>query len=219
MNAKVRKKIVILGGGGFGTFANDLCQFANHDPIGILDNHKPKGSTVNGCPVLGPIDLVEDSDLRATCHFVVAIRDFDLKREWAGRIRKSGGRLTSIFHPSVVISPSATIGEGVMINAFSFVYANARVGDLCIIESHCMIGTEVVIEEGCMIAPGAHVNRATKIEEDCFIGSCSVFVPDITVGKRCVIGAGSAVVRDILPNKVAAGVPARVLRENDGNVF
>ena len=209
-----RKRVVIMGGGGFGTFSRDLCEFAGHEPFGILDNFKKKGDLVNGCPVLGPIDLVEDAELRRTCHFIVAIRDFQLRRDWAKRVKDLGGRLTSLIHPNTVISPSAQLGEGIMINAFTFVYANAVVGDLCIIESHCMIGTEIVVGDACMVAPGAHINRQAKIGEDTFIGSCAVFVPNVTVGRNCLIGAGSAVVRDIPADKVAAGVPARVLRDN-----
>lgn len=214
MSEHAAQRIVILGGGGFGTFARDLCAFAGKEPYGILDNFKPKGTSVNGCPVLGPISLVDDAELRKRCRFVVAIRDFQLRREWAARIKRNGGKLATLIHPSVVISPSARIGEGVMINAFSFVYANAVVGDLCIIESHCMIGTEITVGDVCMIAPGVHINRQAKVGEDTFIGSCAVFIPNVTVGRNCVIGAGAAVVRDIPDNKVAAGVPARILHDN-----
>lgn len=208
------KRVVILGGGGFGTFARDLCEFSGNEPYGILDNFKPKGESVNGCPVLGPIDMVEDPELLKTCHFAVAIRDFELRRKWAKRIKDIGARLATLIHPNTVISPSAQLGEGIMINAFTFVYANAVVEDLCIIESHCMIGTETFVGGACMIAPGAHINRQAKIGEDTFIGSCAVFAPNVTVGRNCMIGAGAAVVRDIPDDKVAAGVPARVLRDN-----
>lgn len=209
-----KKRVIILGGGGFGTFVRDLCEFCGHEPVGILDNFKAKGETVNGCPVLGPTDMVEDALLRKSCEFVVAIKDFKLRREWAKRVKSAGGRLATLLHPSVVVSPSAHIGEGVVINAFSFVYANAAVGDFCIIESHCVIGTEVFVGDACLITPGAHLNRRARIGEDTMIGSHAVLAPNVTVGRHCVIGAGAAVVRDIPDNKVAAGVPARVLRDN-----
>lgn len=214
MNNTQGKRIVILGGGGFGTFARDLCEFSGNEPIGILDNFKPKGELVNGCPILGPIELVEDENLRNSCEFTVAIRDFHLRRSWSNRIKALGGKLATLIHPSVVVSPSAMLGEGIMINAFTFVYANAVIGDFSIIESHCMIGTEIVVGDACMIAPGVHINRQAKVGEDTFIGSCAVFVPNVTVGRNCLIGAGAAVVRDIPDGKVAAGVPARILRDN-----
>jgi sugar O-acyltransferase (sialic acid O-acetyltransferase NeuD family) len=214
MTRTTGNRIVILGGGGFGTFARDLCEFTGNDPVGILDNFKAKGTKVNGCPVLGSTDLISDPDLRQTCEFVIAIRDFKLRRDWAEQVRSSGGRLASLIHPSVVISPSAMLGEGIMINAFSFVYANAKVGDLCLIESHCMIGTEIVIGEACMLAPGVHINRQSRVGEDTFVGSCAVLSTNVTVGRNCVIGCGAAVVRDIPDDKVAAGVPARILHDN-----
>ena len=44
-----------------------------------------------------------------------------------------------------------------------------------------------------------------------WIGSGAVILADI--GKNCVIGAGSVVTRPIPDHVVAAGVPARVVRE------
>jgi sugar O-acyltransferase (sialic acid O-acetyltransferase NeuD family) len=208
------KRIVFLGAGGFGTFARDLCEFIGWEPYGFLDNFKPKGLVVNGCPVLGPIDLIEDANLRQTCEFVIAIQDFALRRDWAARVEALGARLARLIHPSVALSPSASIGKGVMINAFSFIYANASVGDLSIVESHCNIGTEVTLGELGMVAPGVHLNRGASVGGQTFLGSCSVCRPQVRIGKGCLIGAGAVVVSDIPDFKVAAGVPARILREN-----
>jgi sugar O-acyltransferase (sialic acid O-acetyltransferase NeuD family) len=208
------KKVVFLGAGGFGGFARDLCEFAGREPYGFLDSYKPKGLLVNGCPVLGPINLVDEPNLHRECEFIITVQDFALRRNWARRIEAAGGTLTRLFHPSVVISPSAAIGKGVMINAFSFVYANAVVGDLSIIESHCNIGTEVTVGEVCMVAPGVHLNRGASVGERTFLGSCSVSRPLVKIGQGCLIGAGAVVVKDIPDFKVAAGVPAEILRDN-----
>lgn len=213
MADKQGKRIVMLGGGGFGTFARDLCLFCGHEPFGVLDNYKRKGESVNGCPVLGPVDLVQDAALRESCEFVVAISDFKLRREWAQLVRSAGGRLANLLHPNIVVSPSARLGEGVMVNAFSFIYANAHVGDLTLIESHCVIGTEVVVGEACMIAPGVHINRGARIGEDTFVGSGGMVAPNVTIGRGCAIGAAAAVFRDVPEGKIAVGVPAKVARE------
>jgi len=50
-----------------------------------------------------------------------------------------------------------------------------------------------------------------KIGNNCFIGLNSIILPGVTIGDNCVIGAGSIVTKDIPPDTVAAGTPARKL--------
>jgi maltose O-acetyltransferase len=50
------------------------------------------------------------------------------------------------------------------------------------------------------------------IEDHVWIGSKALILPGVRIGSRAVIGAGSVVTKDIPPQCVAAGNPARVLR-------
>jgi acetyltransferase-like isoleucine patch superfamily enzyme len=59
-------------------------------------------------------------------------------------------------------------------------------------------------------------DAATKpviIEDDVFIGMNCLILKGVTLGKGSVIGAGSVVTRDIPARVIAAGNPARVIRE------
>lgn len=53
----------------------------------------------------------------------------------------------------------------------------------------------------------------TYIGENCFIGGRSLILPGVRIGNNCVIGAGSVITRDVPDNCIAAGNPARVIRE------
>lgn len=50
-----------------------------------------------------------------------------------------------------------------------------------------------------------------RVDEGCFIGARCIILPGVRIGARSLIGAGAVVTRDIPPDSVAAGVPARVL--------
>ena len=56
-------------------------------------------------------------------------------------------------------------------------------------------------------------SRPVMIEDDCWIGTNVVVSPGVQIGRGAVIGANSVVTEDIAPYCVAAGSPARVLRE------
>jgi acetyltransferase-like isoleucine patch superfamily enzyme len=51
------------------------------------------------------------------------------------------------------------------------------------------------------------------IEDESWIGANVVIVPGVTVGKHCVVAGGSVVTKDIPEYSVAAGNPARILKQ------
>lgn len=58
-------------------------------------------------------------------------------------------------------------------------------------------------------------SRRVIIEENVFIGMNSTILKGARIGKNSVIAAGSIVTKDIPPNSIAAGVPARVIGQVD----
>ena len=51
------------------------------------------------------------------------------------------------------------------------------------------------------------------IEDNVHIGMGSIILPGITIGKGVIIAAGSVVTKDIPAYSLAAGVPAKVIKE------
>jgi len=49
------------------------------------------------------------------------------------------------------------------------------------------------------------------IQDNCFIGVASVILPDVVIGPNGIVGAGSVVTKDVPPNTVVAGNPARYI--------
>lgn len=54
-----------------------------------------------------------------------------------------------------------------------------------------------------------------EVKDNVFIGIRSILMPGVTVGENSVIGSSSVVSRDIPPNSVAVGVPAKVIMSLD----
>ena len=102
-------------------------------------------------------------------------------------------------------------------------------GTLCA-EERIIIGDHVWVGANCVIMdtdfhpldldtrlarPLDGATAPVVIEDGAFIGMRSLILKGVTIGARSVIGAGSVVTRDIPPGVIAAGNPARVIRELD----
>ena len=126
------------------------------------------------------------------------------------------------------------IGDETKIGCFVEIQKNAKIGKRCKISSHTFICEGVTIEDNVFVGHNVtFVNdkfpRATngkgilKAEEDwevetivvkkgASVGSSATLLGNITIGERAIVGAGSVVTRDVPPNTVVAGNPARILR-------
>ena len=52
----------------------------------------------------------------------------------------------------------------------------------------------------------------TKVCKGASIGSGSTILCNVTIGENAIVGAGSVVTKDVAPNAIVAGNPARFLR-------
>jgi maltose O-acetyltransferase len=84
------------------------------------------------------------------------------------------------------------------------------------------IGNNVSFGPRTILIPGAYHNSIQTgfekfgkivIDNEAWIGAGVIILPGIKVGARSIVGAGSVVTKNVPPNTVVAGVPARVLKK------
>lgn len=89
------------------------------------------------------------------------------------------------------------------------------------IEDGVFIGPEAkILTEGHPEQPALRHTLQTEpvvIRRKAWIGAGAIILPGVTVGENAIVAAGAVVTKDVPDNTIAAGVPAKILR-NINNV-
>lgn len=75
------------------------------------------------------------------------------------------------------------------------------------------------IEPHCQISSFSIIGGKTNVGEETFIGMSSCIKDHIIIGEKCVISMGAVVMKNVNPNRVVMGNPAREIAENTGYIF
>jgi acetyltransferase-like isoleucine patch superfamily enzyme len=130
------------------------------------------------------------------------------------------GRLSFVFgnrhdnRPEVVIGDHTYIGYGCSFTASSSI----RVGKHCLLAGGVQVSDydghpiDAALRRSGAPMPADSV-RPVVIGDDVWIGSGVYILKGVHVGDRSIIGAGAVVTRDVPPDTVVAGNPARVVKQ------
>ena len=158
--------------------------------------------------------------------------------------KKLSGGSSFTLYPGCVITGAEriNIGEGVIVSRNCALYAHnngtIRLGKKAGLNNNVILsasdGGEIILGSGVIVGfntvmracnhryskrdisiiEQGHVKASISIEDDVWIGANVTVLPDVKIGKGAVIGAGAVVNKDIPPYALAAGVPAKVIKEN-----
>lgn len=136
-----------------------------------------------------------------------------------GRLRIGEG---SLLEPGcwITIAPGAAVvvGRGTYLNRETMLAAQERIeiGDHVMLANHCFVGDaehRFDDPELPVTWQGFTPKGAVRIGDNAWLGKGCVVTGGVEIGERAVVGANSVVTRDVPARVIAAGAPAKVIRE------
>lgn len=211
---EINRGIVILGAGGHAKVVIEIFRAAGETVAFCVANAIPPDGTVLGVPVL----VGEDEPLlrlRSEGYFRahVAIGANTIREKLCDKLKKLEFTLASAIHPRSVVSPTATIGPGTAIMAGAVINACASIGQGAIVNTGATIDHDCKIGDYSHVAPQCGLAGTVTLGSLCFLGVGTKVIPGLKIGDKTTTGAGAVVVRDLPPDSLAVGVPARIVQK------
>lgn len=215
------KKVLILGGLGNASVIGAAILDANKrgynelDFAGYLNDREEKGSLIEGHPVMGKTSEISKF-IEEDYYFINTIFRIDGQEERIQMFEKLGvpdERLATFIHPTAYVAPNVALGPGSVIMPNVSLSPGTVFGKCCLVMVNAIVGHNNTIGDFCHIAAQACIGAYLKIETGVHIGLNASIRENLTIGRNSTVGMGSVLTKDVGPNEIWLGNPAKFFRK------
>ena len=204
----------IYGASGFGSEVMPLVreQYPDADLCFIDD-----GSTSNkysGLSVYSYNAFLELANSEKS--IVIAIANSQIRESLVQKVTKDGLKILTVKALSAIVLDNVNVGEGTILCNFTHLTSNIKIGKQFQANIYSYVAHDCVIGNYVTFAPRVHCNGNVHIEDHAYIGTGAILrqgTPDkpLIIGRGAVVGMGAVVTKDVAPNTVVVGNPAKIL--------
>jgi len=190
----VRKKLILIGGGGHCKSCIDVIeQSEQYEIAGIIDKQENIGQMVLGYEIIG-IDNQIETLATEGFEFLITIgqkRTPKVRQKLYNELMRCNAKIAMIISPRAYVSQYAKIGEGSIIMHDALVNTSASIGKNCIINTKALIEHDAIIGDHCHISTGAVINGGVDIKQGSFFGSNGTSKEYVASSEEAFIKAGT----------------------------
>jgi len=209
---KLESRLLVFGAGGQASKVIDAISSYGIRAIGYISTEEP-GSVINGIKVLGNLEYYLQNKSLHKHSIHIAIGENSVRYEIFTKLQNLAANLISVISKTAVVSGNARIGGGSAVMHGAVVHTASQIGKCCLVDSRAIIEHHVITGDFVNVSPGAVICGGARLGRGVIIGAGSVIIEKITIGDNSLIGAGAVVIKDIPPDSVAVGNPAKVIKK------
>jgi sugar O-acyltransferase (sialic acid O-acetyltransferase NeuD family) len=212
------RDLVIVGAGGFARETAAAAAAANRVRatwriLGFVDDDPAlHGTSRSGLPVLGGVDSVVDLPSAGVVVCVGNPRNYTARQSIVQRLGLPTERYATVVHPSAEIGAGSVVGPGSVLLASTVLSADVTVGSHVAVMPQVVLTHDDQVGDYATIASGVRLGGGVVVDRGAYVGAGALVREGVKVGAWSLIGMGSVVLRDVPPDEIWAGNPARKLR-------
>ena len=218
-----RKKIVIIGAGGFAREVRWLIQEINRAASSPM--YEFAGYVVSDLTRLGEHDSRDEvrgdyewleKHLHDVDALTIGIGTPQIRLKVAAELERHFPNLEwpTLIHPSVLFDRErCTVGHGGILCAGVIGTVGLVIESFAMVNLACTLGHEAILRRGCVLNPTVNISGGVDVGEGVLVGTGAQILQYIKVGKGATVGAGAVVTKDVPPGDTIVGIPAKSLKK------
>lgn len=208
------KDLLIIGARGLGRTVHNYLQELEEYNVdfkikGFLDD---KINALEGFYNYAPIiSSVEDYKVSENDIFICSLGDLIYKKKYTEIILRKGGEFFTLIHPQARVMKDAEIGAGSIIAPWCTVGTGTVIGEHCLIQCFSVIAHDVKIGDWSRVDTHAVCTGGSSIGDNVTIYTGAILNQKVKLGDNVKVGAGCFVFKNIKSGKTVYGNPAKEL--------
>lgn len=222
IDSYMKKKVILIGAGQHcNVVMYNMLSQGLYEPACIAEIDEKKWNTcINGVRVVPFVNFNEDAmrkieDEFKTNLFFISFGAMRWRKKVYEFVSQHGWEAVNIIHPQAVVSPTAKLGKGVLVECGCLITPSPIIGNNVVVNTGSQVNHDNIVEDHVYMASGVILSGGVTIRENTLLDDGVVVTLGTSVGKNSLIGAGAVVTKDIPDGVVAYGNPCKVIREND----
>lgn len=210
--------LIIIGAGGFGRETLDVVLAQNaaskrpvFNLIGIVDSN-PSPDNLKRLLALN-VDYL-GAELQwlqkgLKTEYLVGVGEPGARKDISERFDAAGYTAATAIHPAAVIGSMNSVAPGTVVCAGAQISTNVRLGRHVHVNPSVIVGHDSDIQDFVSLNPGSIISGNVVCGSGVLIGAGAVILQGLSIGQESVVGAAACVTKNVRPNAVVKGVPAR----------
>jgi len=205
---QVNRILALFGASGHGKVIADIARAKGYTSIVFYDDRWQEINSLYGIPVIGDV-LAGINAANTYDAAYVSIGNSETRARIQNQLQKVG---PSLIHPTAVVSPSVSIGDGTVVMPNAVINADTKIGVGVIVNSCAVIEHDCTIGDYSHVCPNAALAGGVSVGQHSWIGIGSSVIQLCSIGSNSTVGAGAIVINNIADNETVVGNPAKPLK-------